>query len=208
MSLTAVRAPGPLFGPQNARRVVEEARNHPHRLVRGFGIAGDTRFDDLASYAPAFRAARALGLVTRAHCGEGEGEGEGEAGVRTALRELNVDILDHAAEALADPALVDEIVRAGRLVTVCPVAHVFVGVVPALDRHPAWAAMRRGLKVALGTDDPVFFREDVASTYEQARVHAGLGTDELRALTLNAIDSGLLPPDEASELGRRVRAGE
>lgn len=188
MSLTAVRAPGPLFGPENAQRVVAEAVAHPHRLVRGFGIAGDTRFDALSGYAPAFRAAKAAGLVTRAHCGEGEGK----AGVVTALRELQVDILDHATEALADDALVDELIAAKKLVTVCPVAHVFVGVVPTLAEHPAWRAMRRGLKVALGTDDPVFFRVDVAQTYEQARQYGGLDDEALRGLTRNALESGLV----------------
>lgn len=196
MSLTAVRAPGPLFGPKNALRIVQEAVAHPHRLVRGFGIAGDTRFDALADYAPAFRAAKLAGFVTRAHCGEGEGA----RGVLTALRELQVDILDHATEALADDALVDELVRTEKLVTVCPMAHVFVGVVPTLAAHPAWRALQRGLKVALGTDDPVFFRDEIADTYAQARAHAGLEPAALRALTLNAIDSGLLPPDEAAAL--------
>jgi adenosine deaminase len=124
--------------------------------------------------------------------------------VHTALRELQVDILDHATEALSDDALVDELVRAEKLVTVCPVAHVFVGLVPALAGHPAWKAMRRGLKVALGTDDPVFFREGIPETYEQARTHAGLDDGALRALTLNAVRSGLLPGDEAARLEARL----
>ncbi len=200
ISLTAVRAPGPLFGPENALRIVADAVAHPHRLVRGFGIAGDTRFDALSAYVPAFRAAKAAGLVTRAHCGEGEGK----AGVITALRELEVDILDHATEALWDDALVEEIVRAGRLVTVCPMAHVMVGLVPTLAQHPAWAALRRGLKVALGTDDPVFFRTDIADTYEEARAHAGLDDAALVALTRNAALSGLLPATEAAELSARL----
>lgn len=200
MSLTAVRAPGVHFGPENAGRIVAEARAHPHRLVRGFGVAGDTRFDALEGYAPAFRAAKEAGLVTRAHCGEGEGK----AGVETALRTLQVDILDHATEALWDDALVDELIRTRRLVTVCPDAHVFVGVVPTLAQHPAWPALRRGLKVALGTDDPVFFRTGVAETYTQARAHAGLDDAALRALTLNAVQSGLLPPDEAAALSSRL----
>jgi adenosine deaminase len=202
MSLTAVRAPGPLFGPRNAERIVAEAIAHPHRLVRGLGVAGDTRFDSLADYAPAFRAAKAAGLVTRAHCGEGEGA----AGVVTALRELEVDILDHATEALWDDALVEELVRTQRLVTVCPVAHVMVGLVPSLAQHPAWPALRRGLKVALGTDDPVFFRVDGAGTYAQAREHAGLDDGSLLALTRNAARSGLLPADETDRLLARLEA--
>jgi adenosine deaminase len=124
--------------------------------------------------------------------------------VLTALRELQVDILDHATEALSDDALVDELVRAEKLVTVCPVAHVFVGVVPTLAEHPAWKAMGRGLKVALGTDDPVFFREGIPETYEQARTHAGLDDRALRSLTLNAVKSGLLPGDEAGQLEARL----
>lgn len=202
MSLTAVRAPGPLFGPDNARRIVAEAVAHPHRLVRGFGVAGDTRFDALAAYAPAFRAARAAGLVTRAHCGEGEGK----AGVVTALEVLQVDVLDHATEALADEALVDKLVCAGRLVTVCPIAHVLVGVVPSLPQHPAWGALRQGLRVALGTDDPVFFRTEIAAVYEEARAHAGLDDAGLLALTRHAARSGLLPPEDAASLGARLDA--
>lgn len=189
MSLTAVRAPGPLFGPDNARRIVGEAAAHPHPHVRGFGVAGDTRFDDLAAYAPAFRAAKDAGLITRAHCGEGEGA----TGVRTAMEVLEVDILDHATDALSDDALVGALIEQQRLVTVCPTAHVFVGLVPSLAAHPAWPAMRRGLKVALGTDDPVFFRVDIAEVYAQVREHAGLDDAALEALTRNALESGLAP---------------
>jgi adenosine deaminase len=102
MSFTTVGAPGPHFGPENARRIVAEVVAHPHRLMRGFGVAGDTRFDALSAYAPASREARAAGLVTRAHCSEGEGPG----GVLTALDELQVDIFAHATDALTDAVLV------------------------------------------------------------------------------------------------------
>ena len=79
-----------------------------------------------------------------------------------------------------------------------------VGLVPTLAQHPAWAAIRRGLKVALGTDDPVFFRTDIADTYEEARTHAGLGDAALVALTRNAALCGLLPATEAAELSARL----
>ena len=194
LSLTAVRAPGAFFGPEIARRIVAEAVARPHRLVRGFGIAGDTGFDDLASYAPAFQAARAAGLVTRAHCGEGEGV----KGVIAALDVLRVDILDHATDALADPVVVKRLVSEQRLVTVCPMAHVFVGVVPTLAAHPAWPALRAGLKAAFGTDDPIFFRVDIAETYGQVAAHTGLQPAALASFTRNALTSGLLDEKDSA----------
>lgn len=190
MSLTAVRAPGELFGPSNAMRIVEEARAHPHRLVRGFGVAGNTGFDDLSAYAPAFDAARAIGLVTRAHCGEGEGA----SGVLQALDVLRVDILDHATDGLRDPVITARLIREQKLVTVCPMAHVLVGLIPDLSQHPAWAAIRSGLKVALGTDDPVFFGVEIAETYRQAAEHTGLGSAQFLAWTRHALECGLLSP--------------
>lgn len=202
LSLTAVRAPGPWFGPDNARRIVAEAVAHPHRLVRGFGIAGDTGFDDLASYAPAFRAAKAAGLVTRAHCGEGEGV----RGVATAIDLLEVDILDHATDGLADPAMAARLVAEQRLVTICPMAHVFVGVAPSLELHPGWPAIRSGLRACFGTDDPVFFRIDIAETYRQVAANIGADTATLTAFTRNALTGGLLPPDDAAAALARMDA--
>ncbi|MBI2394830.1 MAG: hypothetical protein HYV09_34995 [Deltaproteobacteria bacterium] len=199
LSLTAVRAPGEWFGPDQARRVVREAVAHPSPWVRGFGVAGDVRFDELASYAPAFRAAKDAGLVTRAHCGEGEGA----RGVEVAMDVLGVDLLDHATDALSDPRTLERIIHERRLVTLCPMAHVLVGLVPSIDRHPAWAAMRAGLRVCLGTDDPVFFRFDVADTYAQVATNAGVDHDALVALTRNAVTCGLLgPEDQTTALSR------
>lgn len=197
LSLTAVRAPGEHFGPENAQRIVREAAAHPSRWVRGFGVAGDTGFDDLAAYAPAFRAAKDAGLLTRAHCGEGEGA----RGVLTAMDVLRVDLLDHATNGLTDPVVLRRMIDERRQVTVCPRAHVLVGVVPTLAEHPAWRAVREGLRVSLGTDDPVFFRDDIAQVYAQAAEHLGADRQALAAFTRNALHSGLLSAADA-------RAGE
>lgn len=203
LSLTAVRAPGEWFGPEQALRIAREAVAHPSPWVRGFGVAGDVRFDDLARYAPAFRAAKDAGLVTRAHCGEGEGA----RGVEVAMDVLGVDLLDHATDAMRDPRLLRRMIDEDRLVTLCPMAHVLVGLVPSLERHPAWAAMRAGLRVCLGTDDPVFFRFDVADAYAQVATNAGCDRAALVALTRNAITCGLLGDDDrASTLSKLDRA--
>lgn len=199
LSLTAVRAPGAEFGPAQALRIASEAAAAPRPWVRGFGVAGDVRFDALADYAEAFRVAKDAGLVTRAHCGEGEGA----AGVATAMDVLEVDLLDHATDAMHDPRLLARMIEEQRTVTLCPRAHVLVGLVASLERHPAWEAMRAGLRVCLGTDDPVFFRDDVRAVYAQVEAQAGLSREGLVALTRNAVTCGLLgAEDRAAALAK------
>lgn len=202
LSLTAVRAPGPHFGSTNAERLVAEACANPRPWVRGFGVAGDTRFDDLGSYARAFRQARECGLVTRAHCGEGEGA----HAVLTALDTLEVQLLDHATDGLRDREVCARLIDEQRTVTVCPMAHVLVGVVPSLKEHPAWHAHRQGLRLALGTDDPVFFGVSLRQTYALVQDELGLGTSDMLAITRNALCSGLLDPEER-DLGLAMLQG-
>ena len=61
----------------------------------------------------------------------------------------------------------------------------------------AGRAVREGLRVSLGTDDPVFFRDDIAQVYAQAAEHLGADRQALAAFTRNALHSGLLSAADA-----------
>jgi adenosine deaminase len=81
---------------------------------------------------------------------------------------------------------------------------VLVGVVPSLAQHPAWPAIRGGLRACLGTDDPVFFRDDIAAVYAQAAEHLGGDRQALGSLTRSALRSGLLSAADAAAGEKRL----
>src|SRR3546814_18816745 len=103
-----------------------------------------TRTDTLFPYTTLFRShppskfqrvfarARSLGLKAVAHAGE---EGP-PAYVHEALDLLRVQRIDHGNRALEDAALVARLAREQMPLTVCPLSHLRICVVDAMDRPP------------------------------------------------------------------------
>src|SRR5260221_264717 len=92
--------------------------------------------------APGFRAALDAGLRSTPHAGELDGP----ASVWSALDALRAHRLQHGIRALEDPALVDELVRRGTCLDVCPTSNVALSVVPSMAEHPLPALLAAGVR--------------------------------------------------------------
>ena len=151
---------------------------------------------DHAPFAPAADAARAAGLHVVAHAGEAAGPWS----VAEALDVLGAERIGHGTRAIEDPALVERLARERIPLEVCPTSNVRLGVVPSIAAHPVGELLRRGLVIALGSDDPVLFDCDLPGEYAEVAAAFGLDGGALRALERAAIDAAFLDDAERERL--------
>lgn len=165
-------------------------------LVTGFGLAGDERMDRPEDFVRAFEIAHEAGLATTCHAGEVCGA----QSVSDALDHLKPDRIDHGVRAIEDDALVERIADTGTVLAVSIGSNVALGVFPSVDDHPAGRLKDAGCRIALGSDDPPFFGNSLASEYADG---VALGLDA-REVTRTAIEGAFCDPATKARLLRRL----
>ncbi len=194
--------------PMDARTLARLAAQYADRGVVGFGLSNDERRGSTRDFGAAFQIAERAGLLLAPHGGELRGPDH----IRTCLSELAPNRLGHGVRAAEDPRLLDEIVRRGVALEVCPVSNVALGVYSDLTSVPLPQLLEAGATVALGADDPLLFGSRLASQYATMRaahelddatlahlarssIQASRAPQEIRDATLRDIDAWLAAPD-------------
>jgi aminodeoxyfutalosine deaminase len=189
----------PDCGAQTARWAVAQP---PEGLV-SFGLGGAEAGVDRRDFADAFGQARAAGLRSVPHAGEGAG---GAESVWAALDALGADRIGHGIRSVDDPALLAHLADHGVPLEVCPISNVRTGVVPDLAAHPLPALLDAGVTVCINTDDPPMFDTALDHEYRSIAAAFGLGVDDLARLVANAVSASFLPPDAKKPLLDEVEA--
>jgi adenosine deaminase len=179
--------------------VIAAARWHsanPHRLVTGFGMAGDERLFDTRDFTPAFDMARDAGFGITVHAGELTGAQT----VREALDFLRPARIGHGVRAIEDEDLVERIAAEKVVLEVCPVSNVAMQVFSDFASHPLPRLAQAGCRVTLNSDDPPFFHTSLAREYEIAHSEMGFTSAQLVAMTATAVDAAFVDGETRSRL--------
>jgi len=187
------------FGVHQAMRVARYAAGLPHPYVVGFSMAGDEANFPAGDFAEVFAVAAEGGLGCTIHAGEWAGADS----VRAAL-ELPVTRISHGVRAIEDPALVDELAARAIVLECCPTSNVVLGIYPSYEQHPLVRLRDAGVRVTLGSDDPPYFGATIAGEYELCEARMGLSEDDLREITLTAVDAAFCDDELRDELLARV----
>jgi len=180
-------------GAETARWATEEP---PYGLV-AFGLGGAEVGVDRSDFADAFDRARAAGLHSVPHAGEGAG---GAAAVWTALRSLRAERIGHGIRSIDDPELVAHLAEHRIPLEVCPTSNVRTRVVADLASHPLPALLDQGVVVCINTDDPPMFGTDLGNEYRSIASAFGLGVGDLAELVANGVRAAFLPAAAKSAL--------
>lgn len=111
--------------------------------------------------------------------------------------------IGHATQAFRDPWLLDVLAERNVTVEACLTCNVLLGAVTRLGDHPMRRFLDRGIKVALGTDNPVQVGTTIEAEYAAA-AQLGLGEDALLALTRTAVECGFTSEERRRELLGRL----
>ncbi len=189
------------FGVDRALRVARYATSRPHEYVVGFSMAGDEAGFPAHDFAEVFAIASGAGLGCTIHAGEWAGP----ESVRAALK-LPITRIAHGVRAIEDPSLVSELAASGVVLECCPTSNVVLGVFPSYEEHPLPALRAAGVRVTLGSDDPPYFGASIATEYEVCIERMGLSAEDLREITLTALDAAFCDEQLRAALRARARA--
>jgi len=178
--------------PLDARTLARLAARHAGDGVGhvvGFGLSNDERRGVTAEFAPAFDIARRAGLACVPH----GGELLGAAAVSETLATLAPDRLGHGIRSVEDPRVLDDVVRRGVTLEVCPGSNVALGVYGTARDVPLRQLVDAGANIALGADDPLLFGSRLSAQYETARTVHGLSDVELAELARGSVQGSRAP---------------
>ncbi|MBW4722492.1 adenosine deaminase [Saccharothrix obliqua] len=156
------------------------------RGVVALGLGGYEPGRPASLFAEAVRWAAERGVPFVPHAGEAAGAGA----VRDALR-FDPPRLGHGFRAAEDPAVVDALLDRGVVLEVCPTGNLRTGVVADLAEHPVRRLRDRGVRVVLGSDDPLLFGSTALTEYRQAYEHLGFSADDLAATARESLGAAL-----------------
>jgi len=139
--------------------------------------------------APYWAAARKAGKYTKAHAGEFMGADF----VKRILDELNPSRIEHGVRAIENPALVQELIRRGIALDMCPVSNHKLMPGISLFNHPMRRLLDAGVKITVSTDDPISFGNTINEEYIALHERAGYSPGELVKLARNGFDVALMP---------------
>ncbi|MDP9821973.1 adenosine deaminase [Nocardioides massiliensis] len=177
--------------PLDARALARLAAQYADRGVVGFGLSNDERRGTTTEFAPAFRIAERAGLLLVPHGGELRGPEHARVCVET----LGAGRLGHGVRLAEDPALLDDVVRRGVALEVCPTSNVSLGVYSDLTSVPLPTLLAAGATIALGADDPLLFGSRLAAQYATMRAAHDLDDATLAHLARSSFLASRAPDD-------------
>jgi adenosine deaminase len=172
--------------PLDARMLARLAARHAgdgSGQVVGFGLSNDERRGTTQEFGPAFDIARRAGLASVPHGGELLGANA----VWETLASLSPDRLGHGIRSAENPRVLEEVVRRGVTLEVCPGSNVALGVYKTAGDVPLRQLMQAGAQIALGADDPLLFGSRLNAQYDSARQVHGLSDVELAELARGSV---------------------
>jgi adenosine deaminase len=186
------------YGVESAARTADFALRWRAELC-GFDLADDEVRFPSSLFAAAVARVREAGLRVTVH----SGEGTSSLNVTQTLDALRPRRIGHGTAAAGDEPLVERLIREDVLLEMCPTSNERTRAVPSLAAHPARALLRRGVKVAISSDDPALFGIDLTHELELARSALGFTDADLALATRNALEASFLP-DGAKLAARRA----
>jgi adenosine deaminase len=188
----AMRQHGPHIAKILARQALAEAQHlHARTGVVGFDIAGPERGNPPRLFRSAYEIARIGRLGTTAHAGE---DAPAEY-VWQAVDELGAERIGHGCSAAADPELLRRLARDKILVECCVTSNYDTGAVRPGARHPLYAFLEAGVRVAICSDNTTVSR--TSQTRETLRVAAEVGYDSVEAIHREAALHTFIRPERA-----------
>jgi len=174
----------------------------PDDGVVALGLGGAEIGHPPGEFAAAFERAREAGLHTVAHAGETTGP---EA-IWSTLRELKVERIGHGVSAIDDPLLIEHLIASSVPLEICPTSNVRTRVVNRYEDHPFRRLDEAGVCVTVNTDDPALFGCTLTDEYRVLWRNFGYGIDDLKRISLNAVEASFLSPAAKRWLASTFRA--
>lgn len=187
---------------ESAMAVLEMALPYRH-LIAGLGLDSDELDNPPAKFAEIFRRGREAGFRLTMHCDVDQKNTHEH--IRQAIEDIGVERIDHGANLLDRPELIEMARERGLFFTVCPYANEMMR--PGENQSIARGMLDLGLKLTLNSDDPAYMEgKYINENMLMAHDLAGFGPDDFITVTRNAFDAAWIDDELRQELHRQLDA--
>jgi adenosine deaminase len=146
-------------------------------------MSGAELIQPIEVFEPVYRRARAAGLRLKAHVGEWGTADD----VWRAVELLELDEVQHGIASAASPQVMQALANAGVRLNVCPTSNLKLGRVETLAQHPIRKLYDAGVRVTLGSDDPLIFGCTVSGEFMALHEAGVMTAAELDAIRLEGL---------------------
>jgi adenosine deaminase len=172
--------------------ILKKAIKYHGKGVVGIDIAGpDRKSFSMASVAPLLRQAKEQGLGVTIHCGETGNLEE----MRYVVREIKPNRIGHGIAAAADPKLMDELVKTGITLELCPTSNLRNSMVR--DQRTLKRIVRQltkhGVRLTVNTDGPELYHTNVHKEQEFLAGMGAMSREEIALCNRWAFESSFIP---------------
>ena len=129
--------------------------------LAGLGLDSSEKGFPPGSWKDIYGTAKTKGIRRTAHAGE---EGPVEY-IREALRELDVERIDHGIRLAEDADLMREVADKEILVTMCPLSNLRLQCVKSIKDLPIRTFLDNGVMFSINSDDPAYFSGYILDNY-------------------------------------------
>ncbi|MCW8449877.1 adenosine deaminase [Legionella quinlivanii] len=195
--VTAVRH----FGEDSAIKVAKQAIREKAPCITGFGLGGDEINFPPKLFTKAYQIAAEGGLECTVHAGEFASA----EGMMEAMDYLPVKRIGHGVRAIESPETMARLKDKEIALEVCPGSNVALGLFQNLESHPLPQLLAAGIRISLNSDDPPFFRTNLANEYIQAQKIYGFSDQQMLNFTRMAIEDAFVDEQTRKELLQRLQ---
>lgn len=130
-------------------------------LLAGLGLSSTERDNPPENWKAIYAAAKRKGIKRTAHAGE---EGPVDY-IRSAIRELDVERVDHGIRLSDDEDLMRVVAERQLLITACPLSNVRLRCVKEVKELPIRKFLDAGVRFSINSDDPAYFNGYILDNY-------------------------------------------
>ena len=188
------------YGPERAMELVKAAIVNRSRGIVGLDLHGDEVNWPPELFQKSFQLARENDLGTIAHAGEAVGADS----IWGAVKMLGVSRVEYGIQAIGDQNLMEHLRQNDITLDICPTSNIKTGVVASWDQHPIRQLFDAGVKVTVNSDDPMPFQTTITQEIEITVDKFGFNKDDIKGITLNAVDASFIPNVEKDSLKEEI----
>ena len=186
---------------ESAMETYEAALPYKDKFI-GVGLDSDERNNPPEKFAEVFKRAKADGLHLTMHCDIDQEDSIGH--IRTCLKEIGVERLDHGTNIVEDPTLVDYVVEHKIGFTCCPVSNSFV--TSDMKGKEMVELLHKGALVTINSDDPAYFQSYVSNDMYTLADKYNLTKADVVQLAKNSFAATWMPEEKKAEFIAMVDA--
>jgi adenosine deaminase len=179
-----------------ARERVQKILPYKDKGVIGIGLGGSEQKFPARLFKSAFKLARDQGFHVTAHAGEAAGP----PSIWEAITQLKAERIGHGVRAIEDPQLIKYLRDHHIPLEVCVNSNLKTKIFSSLQLHPIKQLIDSRLKVTINSDDPAMFGATITEEFLLLYDHFGVSLDEIRQLSLNAINGAFISNDIKNRL--------